>query len=68
MEIVLYVLSGFILGMIVGGVLGGAVASLLNLWSSDLAERGLRRKVCGFVGTCLGGFLGAAAGVLMKVL
>ena len=68
MEIVLYVLAGLILGMMVGGLLGGAVASLLNLWSRDLAERGLRRKVCGFVGTCLGGFLGAVAGVLLKVL
>ena len=68
MEIVLYVLAGLILGMIVGALLGGATASLLNLWSGNLGERGLRRKVCGFAGTCLGGFLGAVAGVLVKVL
>tara|TARA_A100001037_G_C14555179_1_gene373437 strand:+ start:40 stop:246 length:207 start_codon:yes stop_codon:yes gene_type:complete len=68
MEIVLYVLAGLILGMIAGTLLGGVVASLMNLWSKDLAERGLRRKVCGFAGTCLGGFLGAVAGVLARVL
>ena len=48
--------------------LGAGVAAVLNLWSVDLGERGMRRKVCGFAGVCLGGFLGAVAGVLYRVL
>ena len=48
MEILLYVLAGLISGMIAGSLLGGAIASILNIWSNDLGERGLRRKVCVF--------------------
>ena len=68
MEILLYVVAGLISGMITGSLLGGAIASLINLWSNDLGERGLRRKVCVFSGTWLGGFLGAVVGVLFRVL
>ena len=68
MEILLYVLAGFILGMIAGSLIGSAIASMLNIWSNDLGERGLRRKVCVFSGTWLGGFLGAVVGVLFRVL
>ncbi|MEL0120209.1 MAG: hypothetical protein VXB01_14815 [Opitutae bacterium] len=68
MEILLYVLAGLISGMIAGSLLGGAIASVLNIWSNDLGERGLRRKVCVFSGIWLVGFLGAVAGVLFRVL
>ena len=68
MEILLYVLAGFISGMIAGSLIGGAIASMLNIWSNDLGERGLRRKVCVFSGTWLGGFIGAVVGFLFRVL
>ena len=68
MEILLYVVAGLISGMIAGSLLGGAIASLINLWSNDLGERGLRRKVCVFSGTWLGGFIGAVVGFLFRVL
>ena len=68
MEILLYVLAGFISGMIAGSLIGGAIASMLNIWSNDLGERGLRRKVCVFSGTWLGGFIGAVVGFSFRVL
>jgi len=68
MEILLYVLAGLISGMIAGSLLGGAIASILNIWSNDLGARGLRRKVCVFSGTWLGGFIGAVVGFLFSVL
>lgn len=66
--LILFVSAGAVLGMIVGSCLGAGVAAVWNLWSVDLGERGMRRKVCGFTGVCLGGFLGAVAGVLYRVL
>ena len=68
MEILLYVLAGLISGMIAGSLIGCAIASMLNIWSNNLGERGLRRKVCVFSGTWLGGFLGAVVGFLFRVL
>ncbi len=64
----LLVSAASILGMIMGALLGTLVASILNLWSNDLAERGMRRKVCGFIGVFVGGGAGALLGLLFRAL
>jgi hypothetical protein len=57
-----------VLGMVLGSLAGSLATAVWNLWSVDLPERGIRRKVCGFVGLCVGGFIGVLAGVLYRVL
>jgi len=66
--LIFYASAGGVLGMVLGSLAGSMAAVVLNLWSVDLPERGIRRKVCGFVGLCMGGFIGVLAGVLYRVL
>ena len=66
--LIFYASAGGVLGMVLGSLAGSMAASVWNLWSVDLPERGIRRKVCGFVCLCVGGFIGVLAGVLYRIL
>ena len=66
--LIFYASAGGVLGMVIGSLAGTLASAVWNLWSVDLAERGIRRKVCSFAGLCVGGFIGGLVGVLYRVL